>query len=112
MTRTSEPSPAQHTSPFMVAFHCVPSAGRAASGEWGVSPRLRSGDDRMVTGERFADADVASSDRPFVFWLERPMNVLTRFVHAVRGWHRPLVLHAALMFGLAAFSAVGVFADD
>jgi hypothetical protein len=40
------------------------------------------------------------------------MNVLTRFVHAVRGWHRPLVLHAALMFGLAVFSAVGVFADD
>ena len=40
------------------------------------------------------------------------MNVLTRFVHAMRGWHRPLVLHAALMFGLAVFSAVGVLADD
>lgn len=40
------------------------------------------------------------------------MNVFMRFVHAARGWHRPLVLHAALMFGLAAFGAVGVFADD
>jgi hypothetical protein len=40
------------------------------------------------------------------------MNVLTRFVHAARGWHRPLVLHAVLMFGLAVLSAVGVFADD
>jgi hypothetical protein len=40
------------------------------------------------------------------------MNVLRRFVHAVRGWHRPLVLHATLMFGLAAFCAVAVFADD
>lgn len=40
------------------------------------------------------------------------MNVLTRCVHAVRGWHRPLVLHAALMFGLAVVAAVGVFADD
>jgi hypothetical protein len=40
------------------------------------------------------------------------MNVFTRFAHAVRGWHRPLVLHAAVMFGLALFAAVGVFADD
>src|SRR5690349_2611763 len=40
------------------------------------------------------------------------MNVVSRFVHAVREWHRPLVLHASLMFGLAAFAAVGVFADD
>ena len=40
------------------------------------------------------------------------MNVFTRLGHAVRGWHRPLMCHAAAMFGLAAFSAVGVFADD
>lgn len=39
------------------------------------------------------------------------MNVLTRFGHAVRGWHRPLVFHSALMFGLAVFSAVAVFTD-
>ena len=40
------------------------------------------------------------------------MNVLPRLVHAARGWHRPLVLHAALMFALAVFSAVAAFADD
>ena len=40
------------------------------------------------------------------------MNVFTRLAYAVRGWHRPLVLHATLMFGLALFAAVGVFADD
>ncbi|MFI5914037.1 hypothetical protein [Dactylosporangium sp. NPDC051541] len=40
------------------------------------------------------------------------MNGLTRFGHAVRGWHRPLVVHAVLMFGLAVFAAVAVFADD
>ncbi|MEV6929486.1 hypothetical protein AB0M46_34025 [Dactylosporangium sp. NPDC051485] len=40
------------------------------------------------------------------------MHVLTRFGHAVRGWHRPLVFHTALMFGLALFAAVEVFADD
>jgi hypothetical protein len=40
------------------------------------------------------------------------MNVLMRFVSTVRGWHRPLVLHAVLMIGLAVFSAVGVFTDD
>ncbi|WP_426512478.1 hypothetical protein ACPPVO_18750 [Dactylosporangium sp. McL0621] len=40
------------------------------------------------------------------------MNVLTRFGRAVRAWHRPLVGHALLMFGLAVVSAVGLFADD
>src|SRR5690242_5504479 len=40
------------------------------------------------------------------------MKVLSRLVHAARGWHRPLVLLASLMFALAAFSAAAVFADD
>src|SRR5690349_19006199 len=73
----------------------------------------------MVTGGRFADAEGRQSlsprpvaDRPLIFCLERPMNVFTRFARTVRGWHRPLVLHASVMFGLALFAAVGVFADD
>ncbi|WP_433201690.1 hypothetical protein ACQP00_30975 [Dactylosporangium sp. CS-047395] len=36
------------------------------------------------------------------------MYVLRR----IGGWHRPLVLHAGLMFGLAVWSFVGLFADD
>src|SRR5262245_899465 len=40
------------------------------------------------------------------------MNVLVRFGRAVRQWHKPLVVHAVLMFGLAGFAAVAVFADD
>src|SRR4051812_41111582 len=39
------------------------------------------------------------------------MNVLTRIGRTVREWHRPLVFHAGLMFGLAVVAAVGVFAD-
>ncbi|EEP70437.1 hypothetical protein MCAG_00764 [Micromonospora sp. ATCC 39149] len=31
---------------------------------------------------------------------------------ATRGWHRPLMAHATLMFALAAVSAVGLFVDD
>ncbi|MFB9451681.1 hypothetical protein [Dactylosporangium vinaceum] len=40
------------------------------------------------------------------------MSVLTRIGLAVRTWHRPLLVHATLMFALAAFAAVAVFADD
>jgi len=40
------------------------------------------------------------------------MSILTTRHHALRGWHRPLVANAALMFTLALVSAVGLFVDD
>ena len=40
------------------------------------------------------------------------MSILTTRHRALRGWHRPLVANAALMFTLALVSAVGLFVDD
>jgi len=40
------------------------------------------------------------------------MTTLTRCLGAMRGWHRPLVANAALMFTLMLVSAVGLFVDD
>jgi len=40
------------------------------------------------------------------------MSILTTRHRALRGWHRPLMANAALMFTLALVSAVGLFVDD
>jgi len=40
------------------------------------------------------------------------MSILTTRPRALRGWHRPLMANAALMFTLALVSAVGLFVDD
>jgi hypothetical protein len=40
------------------------------------------------------------------------MKVLTKWLGAMRGWHRPLMVHAMLMFTLVVVSAIGVFVDD
>src|SRR5258708_40319754 len=56
-------------------------------------------------------------DRPAPGWgadpgLENAMKVLTKWLGAMRGWHRPLIVHAMLMFTLVVVSAIGVFVDD
>jgi hypothetical protein len=40
------------------------------------------------------------------------MTILTTPLRAMRGWHRPLMANAALMFTLMLASAVGLFVDD
>ncbi|WP_432825068.1 hypothetical protein [Dactylosporangium sp. CA-092794] len=40
------------------------------------------------------------------------MTLLTTAVRAMRGWHRPLLANATLMFTLALVCAAGVLADD
>lgn len=40
------------------------------------------------------------------------MTILTTRFTAMRGWHRPLMVNATLMFGLALVCAVGLFVDD
>ncbi|MEV4812085.1 hypothetical protein [Micromonospora avicenniae] len=40
------------------------------------------------------------------------MTVLATCLNALRGWHRPLVANAALMFTLTLVCAVGLFVDD
>ncbi|MEV8510689.1 hypothetical protein [Dactylosporangium sp. NPDC051484] len=40
------------------------------------------------------------------------MTILTTCLSAIRGWHRPLVANATLMFTLTLVCAVGLFVDD
>ncbi|GAB3148474.1 hypothetical protein GCM10027290_33250 [Micromonospora sonneratiae] len=44
--------------------------------------------------------------------MEHPLTILGTCFSALRGWHRPLVANATLMFTLTLVSAVGLFVDD
>jgi hypothetical protein len=75
----------------------------------------------MVTHGHVDEADGDSLNRAgqsapshslLILVWEHPMTTLTTSLSAMRGWHRPLMANAALMFSLVLVSAGGLVVDD